>query len=849
MPDSYAFRQIFIQTLEQAIDGIVVIDKNNHIILFNRAAEKLWGYTKADVIGQNVNMLVPDNIRPHHDRYIDTNRVTGINRIVGTSRNVRIEHKDGSLKWGSMSISKVEVEGEILYTAFIKDVTKQHEDNEQIRLLSFVADQTDNAVIITDAQWQIVYVNLSFRRLFGYDTGQIQGLYPTTLFTKDVGLKTLSAMRKQLLNGISCKSDQLLSTLDEQRLWCDITTNPVLGKDNNLLNTVSIITDITYSKIHEVLQRQMLEAMVYEKPLARVMELACHEIERIAPDVVASVCQVDDDGFLDVLAAPGLPANYVRQLAGVTIGIARELSDAAIFSEDQTIVDDKESTLLQQHYRKAVLPAGFHHYWSVPIKSNNGSVTGILTLFSRFRKTPTILHKQLASVVVPLCALALDREASRAYIRQLAFYDSLTELPNRSLLHANAEKALSEARRDKTMLAVLFIDLDKFKNINDKLGHPAGDSLLQLIAKRLYEERRHFDIVGRLSGDEFVMILPQCNQHQVTERVETLKSVLCQPCLIAGTTFTPSASIGISLFPQDGQDIGTLLHRADMAMYQAKKSGRGKYSFFSHELNQLVQERQMLESALAAALKNDELQLYYQPQIKMEDGTLYGVEALARWHHPQLGNISPARFTPLAEECGLIAELGLWAIKKACRQLAVWRQQGLMIPTVSVNLSSTNFHNLDLPGMIARTLAQHNLDAGDLALELTENVLIDTNPGTMKTLNDIHTQGVKLSLDDFGTGYSSLSYLQRLPIQELKLDRSFVHDLEENKVNQALSEAVIRIGESLKLTVVAEGIEKAAQYQLLHQQGYHVAQGFFLAHPLPPEEMENWLRQQTTFSD
>jgi EAL domain-containing protein (putative c-di-GMP-specific phosphodiesterase class I) len=283
-----------------------------------------------------------------------------------------------------------------------------------------------------------------------------------------------------------------------------------------------------------------------------------------------------------------------------------------------------------------------------------------------------------------------------------------------------------------------------------------------------------------------------------------------------------------------------------MAMYQAKSLGRGRSSFFSHELNQLAQERLTLEIALRDALENQQLRLHYQPQVRMRDGLLYGVEALARWHHPQFGDISPARFIPLAEECGLINQLGLWALREACRQLAAWRRQGLNIPAISVNLSPTNFHNLDLPGMIANTLQEHNLQASDLTLEITESVMMDTNPSTMKTLNDVHTQGVRLSMDDFGTGYSSLSYLRRLPIQELKLDRSFVSDLEQDATNRALSEAVIRLGESLHLTVVAEGIESPVQQRILTDQGYHVAQGYLFSRPLTAADLEAWLSVATT---
>jgi predicted signal transduction protein with EAL and GGDEF domain len=351
-------------------------------------------------------------------------------------------------------------------------------------------------------------------------------------------------------------------------------------------------------------------------------------------------------------------------------------------------------------------------------------------------------------------------------------------------------------------------------------------------------------MAGRLSGDEFVMVLSQTDAEQATSTIERLQEQFANSLVVAGKPLAVSASIGIAMFPEDGRDMDTLLQRADMAMYQAKNAGRGLFSFFSDEMNRLAQERRTLETALRDALKNQELHLHYQPQIELASGQLYGVEALARWTHPELGPISPARFIPLAEECGLIADIGRWALGEACRQLAQWRTQGLRVPSVSVNLSPSSFHDLDLPDMVAQTLQRNALLPQDLTLELTESILLDTNPSTMKTIEAVHAHGVRLSMDDFGTGYSSLSYLRRLPVSELKLDRSFVADLEHNESARALSNAILGIGQSLHLTVVAEGVETLAQRSMLGMQGYPVAQGFLFAHPLAPSELTEWLLQQ-----
>lgn len=843
MPIAKNLSDIFIQTLEQAVDGVVVIDTKNCVVLFNRAAEELWGISREEVIGQDVSMLVPASMREKHDAYVSSSRRAGVNRIVGATRDVPIHRKDGGQRWGAMSIARVESEGQVLFTAFVKDVTVYRGEQRQTKLLSLVADQTDNAIVITDGSGRIIYVNDGFERVFGYAFSEVENLQPVALLSPKVPEASVALIYERLCGGHSLRIEELTQVKSGERMWCNIAISPVLSEAGELTNTVTVFADITNSKIHEVLQFCILDAMVREMPLEAVMDLVCKEIERIAPEVIATVIQVDEDGRMHPLSASNVSEVYAHLIEGRWVSDCAGSSSAAAFLGEPVVCGDIETDAYWVGACDHLLRRGLKSCWSIPIKSARGASIGVLTFYYNDKRMPSALHQQLVDVVIPLCVLAMEREANQENIRQLAFYDSLTGLPNRSLLHAKADHALTEARRTKSSMAVLFIDLDRFKQVNDSLGHPAGDELLKVVAGRLRSHRRPADIVGRLSGDEFVVVLPNCGNECVTEVVEEIRLSISEVCQIAGSLVSPSASIGISVYPQDGHDMGTLIHRADMAMYQAKGGGRGRFSFFSYELNQLAQERQALEGALRYAIENRELTLSYQPQVNMDDGKLYGVEALARWTHPKFGEVSPARFIPLAEECGLIGQLGNWAVQEACRQLAAWRKKGLRIPSVSVNLSPSNFHNLDLGGMIMRTLDQHDLMAGDLTLELTESVLLDTNPNTMKVLHEIHAQGVKLAMDDFGTGYSSLSYLRKLPIHELKLDRSFVMDLEVDETSRALSDAVLHIGDSLQLRVVAEGVEEQGQYQVLKDQGYHVVQGYLLSKPLAPKDFEVWMDQ------
>jgi diguanylate cyclase (GGDEF)-like protein/PAS domain S-box-containing protein len=839
--------QIFIQTLEQSVDSVVVIDSQNRIILFNEASEKLWGYGSDEVLGRNVDQLVPKLIRPMHDSYIDANRRTGINKIVGTSRDVLIECKDGTRRWGSMSISRIDAQGQILYAAFIKDITQQHEEQRRLYLLSLVVDTTENAIIVTDASWEIIYVNDGFTHMFGYSAKDVVNRTPIEVLAPHFKHSGIAAIRRQLVKNEAYHGQEFVYDRGGQRVWCNITTHPVHDANGQLTNTVSVMVDVTHTRMHEVLRHKMLEAMAREESLETLMNLACSEVQRIAPEVIATVLRVDGQGLLHTLAAPCLPVEYSRALDGTPIEPYSGSSGSSALSGESIMVSDIASHPFWEPFRDLALPLGLKACWSTPIKSSNGRVLGMFVFYYRDSRKPSRLHQLLVKACIHLCALALEREESRVHIRQLAFYDDLTGLANRNLLHARAEQAIAQASRHQSSLAVVFIDLDRFKQVNDSLGHPAGDEFLRVIAHRLSEHRRESDIVSRLSGDEFVLVLPQCTLDHSVDLIEQLRARLSAPCQISGVTLRPSMSIGVSMFPSDGRTMEVLLHRADMAMYQAKTSVRGSICFFSDRLDRLAQGRLRLEAALREAIDGQALRLVYQPQIDLHESKLHGIEALARWTHPQLGEVSPACFIPLAEECGLIGEFGLWALREACRQLAAWRKQGLRVPTVSVNMSPTNFHNRDLSKIIIRTLEQYGLQTKDLTLEITEHVLMDTNPDTMATIEEVHALGISLAMDDFGTGYSSLSYLRRMPIQELKLDRSFVNDLESDATSQALSEAVIRIGESLQLRVVAEGVETVAQQRILQNQGYRIAQGFLISRPLDADDLGRWLENRYAF--
>ena len=761
------------------------------------------------------------------------------------SGTCRYSKKDGDSLWIEATYLPLRDDGgdiariSVISRKSIADAERQ----EEIRLLLLGINETGNAVAVSGSDGRIVYVNDGFQRMLGFGRGDALHQELGELLA---GGRPDGGTREELDRRIACREgyhkDVLVYDRCGKPLWVSVMANSVFDDRGTLVNIVDVLTDITPTKVHEVLQRRVLQAMVNEASVVEVMNMVCREVERLAPEVVATVLRVDDAGQLRQLAAPSMPAAYADALDGLKVGPQSGACGTSAFLGRPVIVPDIATDPLWDDYRHLPLPDDVKACWSSPIKSSDGRVIGTFCFYFRERRLPDDFHHRLVDVCVYLCALALEREEARARIRQLAFYDELTGLPNRNLLLAQAEQAIARAEPERKRVAVLFLDLDRFKQVNDTLGHPIGDALLRDVAQRLRRLARASDIVGRLSGDEFVMMMPDFEHGRLTAAAEHILVALAQPFSVGGVTLNPSVSIGISVFPENGRDMDTLLRHADMAMYQAKTAGRNRISFFSAEMNRQAQERLALEAALRDALEAKALRLHYQPQVGLKNGSLYGVEALARWRHPTLGDISPARFVPLAEECGLIGDLGDWALREACSQLAVWRSNGLRVPSVSVNLSATNFHNLNLPRMIAATLAEFGLAPADLMLEITEGVVLDATAGTLRTIAELHRLGVRLSMDDFGTGYSSLGHLRRLIVDELKLDRSFVQGLESDDAARALTSAVIRIGESLSLPVVAEGVENEEQRRFLIEQGCAAGQGFLFSPPLPAKDLEEWLR-------
>lgn len=470
-------------------------------------------------------------------------------------------------------------------------------------------------------------------------------------------------------------------------------------------------------------------------------------------------------------------------------------------------------------------------------QKRDGTLFDISTTLAPLRDAAGEIDGYLA-----IAADVTERKAAKQQIEFLAYRDVLTGLPNRLLLHDRFEQARAHADRVGSKMALLFLDLDNFKTINDSLGHAVGDLMLKEIASRLGECVRDTDTISRQGGDEFLIVLPDLSDvDAVVPVLIKIRERLKAPFDVNGNEFSTSVSMGVAIYPDDGENFDILLKKADMAMYRAKDAGRNTYQFFDEQMNVEAIEYLSMKNGLRRALERAEFVLHYQPQINLASGAVVGVEALIRWRHPELGLVLPARFIPVAEESGLIVSIGEWVMREACRQAMVWRQAGLPELTMAVNLSAVQFKRGDVEQTVINALEESGFDPCLLELELTESILIHNTESVLATVKRLKLLGVKLSIDDFGTGYSSLSYLKRFAVDKLKIDQSFVRDLATDPDDAAIIRAIIQMARSLNLKTLAEGVEHAGMLELLRVFHCDEVQGYHFARPMPAEEFARYL--------
>ncbi|MFC5580062.1 EAL domain-containing protein [Rhodanobacter terrae] len=620
----------------------------------------------------------------------------------------------------------------------------------------------------------------------------------------------------------------------------------VIDEGGRAVAIVGACLDITSRKMEELLERDrslILEQVAQNKSLPDILSRISSMLEAVIPRAKCSVVLLKE-GRLQTAAAPHLPVVYSQALDGLPIGPTVGSCGRACSTGEIVITEDIATDPDWDDHRQLALPHGLRACWSMPIPSNAGGVLGSFAIYRAEPSAPSARDLAFMAMATQLAAVAIEHRLLTDQLEHQAHHDALTGLPNRLLFQDRLTQALAQAKRKKQQVAVLYMDLDRFKHINDMLGHSAGDALLQHAANRLSACIRKSDTLARVGGDEFVAVVGELENSQDAMRVSTeLTKALQAPFQIEGQEVFISVSLGISIYPTDGLDGESLMANADSAMYRAKDSGRDNFQWFAPEMNALARERMELVGQLRHALRLGQLSLHYQPQCGAE-GNIQGFEALMRWHHPTLGMISPARFIPLAEESGLIVQMGEWALREACAQIARWRCDHPSL-RVAVNVSAIQFKRPDWVTTVIRALRDTGLEPSALELEITESLILQSVTETSANLFELRALGVGIAIDDFGTGYSSLSYLHKLPVTTLKIDQSFVREIGvESKRNQEeapIIRTIIALARNFGLGVVAEGVETELQRDLLVRLGCDSLQGYWLYRPLTGGEATSLL--------
>jgi diguanylate cyclase (GGDEF)-like protein len=522
--------------------------------------------------------------------------------------------------------------------------------------------------------------------------------------------------------------------------------------------------------------------------------------------------------------------------------------DAVVETENRFVLGTRESIVVSDYSRESRFqPSPIQQIHGVRsavevLICGAGGTYGIVGAYSREAGRFDGDSANFMQNVSNTLAAFIERKATEDRLSYMAQFDALTGLPNRSMYLDRLGHTLIEAARDKLAVAVLFVDIDRFKNVNDTLGHSAGDTLLVKIAERLKSSVRLGDSIGRLSGDEFaVAVAHLAREDHAAVVAQKIVTALAAPFVIEGHSVYVSASVGISVYPSDGTEPDVLVKNADTAMYRAKQSGRNAYQFYLPQMQARATQRLRLESQLRGALDRDEYRIHYQPKINLATGLISGLEALLRWQSPDRGLVQPGEFISVLEDAGLIIPVGEWVIASVCSQIRRWQSAGAVVPPVAVNLSARQFRQQDLDAVIGRILMDSQIDPRLLEFELTESILMTDAESAVDTLRQIKARGIRLALDDFGTGYSSLSYLKRFPLDALKIDRAFIRDVTENPDDVSIVVAIISLARSLRLKVIAEGVETQEQLAFLRRHGCDEAQGYYIARPMDTDSVSRLL--------
>jgi diguanylate cyclase (GGDEF)-like protein/PAS domain S-box-containing protein len=824
--------------LDNASVGIL-FTKSQTLLRCNPRMAEMFGYTRKEVYGRpSVEVF------PSPDAYEAFGREAGPLLGIGLpfeKKEFQFKRKDGSLFWcrvRAQAVSHETANGGTIW--ILEDITQTRQTQMEVEAI-----MTNASISILFTKNRVITrYNCGFRDMFRYDGDEGLGLPGMSLYpTREAYERLGAAASPFLLVGKSFHTEVEMRRKDNTTFWAQMIAY-VVNPDDASQGTIWIIEDRTEQKLAEESLRNALmenQAILDSAVLGISVCEAGHNLrcnakmEELFGYAPGEMDQLSVQAFYPDLAAWDAARKETARdfLSGRVNTSEHELvrKDGSRF---WARLSGRPFDLAQPHGRSV---------WLVDdITARRANTDAVRRARDELEVRVLERTAELAGANAMLQGEIAERRQAEARVHHMAYHDSLTGLPNRALLADRLDRAMLAAQRSGRRLAVMFLDLDRFKTINDSLGHMTGDQLLKEVAGRLCRAVRASDTVARLGGDEFVVLVPGIRSIDEASRVaEKIIEALAEPFPLEGRMLHISPSIGICVYPDDGEDVETLMRHADGAMYHAKASGRNNYQFFTQKMNLAAAQHFELENSLRGALALGQFELQFQPIMDIATRRVHTMEVLLRWRRPGLGLVMPDSFIPLIEENGLIVPIGEWVMRSACEQSMAWLRMGLQPVPLAVNLSPRQFMHRGLVDSIRRILDETGIDPAMIQFEITETALMQHGEHTMEILGQINAMGIRLSIDDFGTGYSSLAYLKRFPVKKIKIDRAFIKDLEQSAEDRAIVAAIIALSDSLQLSVVAEGVETEGQFALLQAQGCQYAQGYLFSQPVPPANAQHML--------
>ena len=817
MPNAIENSDLMYRLLVQGVVdyAIYMLTPDGIVSSWNAGAQRAKGYRDAEIVGQHYSRFYRDDDIAAGLPAINLATATSTGRFEEQGWRVR---KDGSAFWAHVVIDAIRDEAGALlgFAKITRDCTEQRQaelqQREQERRLRYlIQGVTDYAIYMLDTDGHVVNWNAGAERAKGYKAAEIVGQHFSVFYTEQdrakglpqLALETARSERRFEAEGWRLRKDGT-------RFFTNVVIDAIHDDDGSLLGFAKITRDIT--ERHQQ-QRRLVEAKELAEDYSKQMAGLTEFLDSVIASIPASVLVLDADRKTILLG------NQQAQ---------RLFGDTDVCMKGRAAVDCLSPAVTDYVARQMAQSA----------PANAGLDNALLvqtSIGARHLRSRTVIGKRpdaQGDYVLLITEDVTDELAAYAQIHHMAQHDGLTNLPNRTYFNQRLETALAQVRNDPVNVAILCLDLDNFKNINDAYGHGFGDKILLMLAGRLRKCLREDDTLARLGGDEFAVVLPRVNRlEEARQAAQRLIDAVAPAFSIDGHGFSVGLSIGIAMSAPEGSSAEQLLQFGDMALYEAKRNGRNRYEVFRPELEASARVRRQIEIDLRRALHRGELQMHYQPIVEQQHHRISGYEALIRWNHPERGAIAPSDFIPIAEETGLIHELGARALNLACQEAATWTNG----ETVAVNLSPIQFKSTELVEMVALALADSGLPAQRLELEITESVMLDHSDGNVRTLKRLKALGVRISLDDFGTGYSSLSYLRSFPFDKIKIDKSFVQEIGQSREAIAIIRAITGLSSSLLIETTAEGVETEEQFRRLTEEGCSHFQGYLFGRPVAAE--------------